>query len=88
MGFMFGFVPAAVAWAGLPTRRYLLAVALTVLLPAVLAEGYASLEERLFAARCRGLPATAPTVFRDRWWPNGAHYLYYEPATGTLGGGD
>jgi hypothetical protein len=85
---IFGLAPAAVAWAGLPFRRYLLAVVLTAVLPTLPAEGFATLEERLFVARCRSLPAAAPTVYKDRWWPNGGNYLFYDPATSALGGGD
>jgi hypothetical protein len=85
---IFGVVPAALVWLGLPLRRYVLAVLLTAFIPEVLSEGYATLEEHLFVARCRTLSPTTPTVFKDRWWPNEAHYLYYDPATGELGGGD
>ena len=88
MAAILGLVPAAVAWLGLPLRRYLLAVAVTALLPTVVAESYASVEEHLFVSSCRGLPPTAPTFFKDRWWPNRAHYLYYEPTSGEFGGGD
>src|SRR5688572_21509403 len=88
LALFYGVAPAVVAWLGLSFRRYLLAVALTALIPTLLSEAYASLEEHLFVARCRTLPPTTPTVFKGRWWPNEDHYLYYDPATGELGGGD
>jgi hypothetical protein len=84
----YGLIPAAVLWLGLRRRRYLLAVALTAFLPTLLSEAYATVEERLFVASCRDLPPATPTVFKDRWWPNRNHYLFFEPSTGELGGGD
>ena len=80
--------PALLLWLGLPRKRYALAIALTVLLPALLAAGVASFEEHLFVAHCRTLPPTTPTVFKNRWWPNEDHHLGFEPATGYFWGGD
>ena len=85
---IFGAFPAAVSWTGLPWRRHLLAVVMTALIPAFVAIATARVEERLFVARCRILPPTTPTVFKARWWPCEDHYLYFEPETGELGGGD
>ena len=85
---MVTLAPALLLWPGLPPKRYLFAIALTALLPALLAAGVASLEEHLFVAHCRTLPPTAPTVFKNRWWPNADHHLCFDPATGKLWGGD
>ena len=84
----YGAFPAAIAWTGLSWRRHVLAIVLTTLLPALVANATARWEERLFVARCKKLPPNTPTVFKSRWWPCEDHYLYYEPATGELGGGD
>jgi hypothetical protein len=80
---------AIVAFLGLPWKRYCKVVLLAILLPAVLAEGHATVEEQLFLASVRNLPPTAKVVSKPRrWWPNGSSYLFYDPATRTLGGGD
>ena len=88
VGVLFGIVPAAAAWLGLPARRYLLAILLTALAPALLAEGYATVEEQVFLAQCRRLPPSRPVIYQNRWWPSGDHDLWYDPATGEFGGGD
>ena len=79
---------ACVAFFGVRWWRYVAIVAALVVLPALAADAHGTIEERLFIASQQGLPRTAPTVFKRRWWPNGSSYLYYDPATGRLGGGD
>lgn len=86
---LFVGLPGCAVFLGLPWRRYLALILTLVVLPALIADGYGTLEEKLFVASVRALPPTAPTVFKvRRWWPNGSCHLYYEPSTGTLGGGD
>lgn len=85
---MFGLGPAVLVWAGARWRRFLLGVVATLVIPAMLAEGFATLEEQLFLRQARRAPLGTPTIFKDRWWPNGGSYLYYNPATGRYGGGD
>ena len=81
-------LPGCIVFLGVPWRRYLAITATLVVLPALVADGYGTLEEKLFVAGARALPPTTPTVFKARWWPNENCYLCYEPATGELGGGD
>jgi hypothetical protein len=80
--------PGCILFIGLPWRRYCLVLAMLVLLTASVAEGYCTLEERLFLARVRHLPPTAPTVYEASWRPNESSFLYYDPSTRELGGGD
>lgn len=79
---------ACLAFIGLRWRRYLVAVASVVMLAAVVAETQATVEESWFVRENRNRAASAGVVYQDRWWPNGGSYLYYDPATGELGGGD
>lgn len=74
---------------GYRRRQCVGAIGLLLVMPPLAAEAYGTLEERMFVAEARGLPDTAPTVFKiSRWWPNTGSYLYYDPWTGELGGGD
>ena len=68
-------------------RRILIAIVLPLVLGVVI-DTYATIEERWFVKKCSALPPTADEVYHDRWWPNGSSFLYYDPKTGTLGGGD
>ena len=72
---------ALAASLGLPWRRAVAAVLLLIVIPAIVAEAQATLEEQLFVA------SGATTKLR-RWWPAGSSYLEYNPATGQLTGGD
>ena len=69
-------------------RRYVVSVAAVVILGAVSAEAFGSLQEHIFRARYRHLPPSAPTVFEARWWPFESSYIYYHPAQRKWGGGD
>ena len=73
---------------GLPWKKHLSVVLALISTSAILAEAYALAEEHWFVAQHDHLPPTADVVFHDRWWPNGSSYLYYDPSTGLLGGGD
>ena len=79
---------ACAAFVGLAWRRYVLIVVAVVALSASLAETQATVEEWWFVQQHRNLPASAKIVFHDRWWPNASSYLYFDPATGQLGGSD
>lgn len=79
---------AGLAFIGLPKKRYFLVVAGLIFGASSIAEVYAVIEEQWFLYQHKGLPQSAEIVFQDRWWPNGSSYLYYDPATGKLGGGD
>lgn len=80
---------ACAAFLGMRWRRYLLAVFAAILLPAVVAEAQATLEEQMFLASVKNLPRNAAAVSKPRrWWPCETSFLYYDPATQKLGGGD
>lgn len=80
---------ASIAFVGLRWRHYCAVLTILVVVPALAAEAQCTLEETLFVERMGTLPPAAPTVFKSqRWWPNETSYLYYEPSTATLGGGD
>ena len=76
------------AFIGLPWRRHLLVWACVIVAATIAAEVQTTVEERWFVHQHQNLPPTAEVVFHDRWWPNGSSFLYYDPATGELGGGD
>lgn len=79
---------ACIAFIGLPRKSYWQVVGGLILGASFVAETYALIEERVFLNQHKELPQTADMVFQDRWWPNGSSYLYYDPSTGKLGGGD
>jgi hypothetical protein len=79
---------ALVAFAGLPWRRQLAATLLLLGASATTAEGLAAIEEMSFVRRHSQLPADSPVVFQARWWPHASSYLFYDPSTDRLGGGD
>jgi hypothetical protein len=85
---MFAGPFAALVLIGLPWRRHLALVAALLFVATVAAETVATSEEAWFVAQNKHLPPTAEIVFHDRWWPNGNSFLYFDPATGELGGGD
>lgn len=86
---LFAGIPGCLILLGLPGRRYLALIAALIVVPALLADGYGTLEEKLFVDSVRALPPTTAIVSKPRrWWPNESCYLYYDPSTGKLGGGD
>ncbi len=69
-------------------RRMVAGALIICLVSIVVCEGIATFEEYLFRRQCASMPEIQETVFKNRWWPFGHHFIYYDPSTKTFAGGD
>ena len=79
---------AAIFCLGMHWQRYGVVVLLAIVIPAAAAEAQGTLEEWMFVSSVKRSAATGITFKAERWWPNRNSYLWYDPASGRLDGGD
>ncbi len=73
---------------GLRGKQWVAMTIALVVVPVVITEVIAGVEEAAFVRQQASMRNSDEVVFTERWWPNQSSYLVYDPATGQLSGGD